>query len=267
MYGRTVFPLYFMLALACIGVTPDRAPAGQTEAAAPETFSDKFLPYEPIYAVVGVDGLDTAKFQLSFKYRFIDHLYLGYSQTTVWDIEDQSAPFRDTSHRPTLFYHFKERGPNNPGRRSWLGVAVGGEHESNGKAGADSRSLNTVYLRPVFTVEDPGKSRLRIIPEIIYFTSVSGGNQDIAEYRGHVDLLVIYDMEKGFGWLDGVQIAGFVRKGTEKNRWTTQIDISWHIGSLGHVYVQFFKGWGETLLNYNERSDTPLRIGFMFWRW
>ena len=267
MYGRIVCPLLFLLALVCIGAAPDRASAGEIEAASPETFDDQFLPYEPIYAVVGVDGLETAKFQLGFKYRFIDHLFLGYSQTTVWDLDDPSAPFRDTSHRPTLFYHFNERGPNNVGRRSWIGVAVGGEHESNGKAGADSRSLNILYLRPVVTVENPGKSRLRIIPEITYFSSVSGGNKDIAEYRGHVDLQVIYDMEKGFRLLDGVQIAGLVRKGTEKNRWTIQIDISGSAGSLGYWYIQFFKGWGETLLNYNERNDTPLRIGLMFVRW
>ena len=41
-----------------------------------------------------------------------------------------------------------------PGRYS-LGLQFGARHESNGRSGDESRSLNTVYIRPIVTLGDP----------------------------------------------------------------------------------------------------------------
>lgn len=263
--------LLLFLALAPSG-TASADPAGVEDA-----LNSKFQRYEPIYALVGEDGYKNAKFQISFRYNVYDHLYLGYLHTTVWDIGAPSAPFRDTSYRPTLFYHVNETGPQPGTPRAWLGAVVGGEHESNGKGGADSRSLNILYLKPLLTVERPGSLKLRIAPRLNYFTSVSGTNRDINEYRGHVDLQVIYDLLKELEPFDlpllgevrlfnKLQVAALVRKGTEKSRWTTQLDLSWSIGSLGSLYIQYFSGYGETLLEYTRR-DTQARIGLMLQQW
>ncbi|HLE65532.1 MAG TPA: phospholipase A, partial [Burkholderiales bacterium] len=66
---------------------------------------------EPVYFVMGTRGGTNARFQLSFKYRLFDRslgwgrdqpwlsgLYLGYTQTTIWNLHDDSKPFRDTSY-------------------------------------------------------------------------------------------------------------------------------------------------------------------------
>src|SRR3546814_19275315 len=67
--------------------------------------------FEPVYFDIGSKGDTNARFQLSFKYRlfnptdplhpeFIDNLYLGYTQTSLWDLEGDSMPFIDTTYNP-----------------------------------------------------------------------------------------------------------------------------------------------------------------------
>ena len=258
--------LIVFVVLAVLGAPVGAAWAGPADAEPDfEALNRKFMRYEPIYALLGYDGVKDAKFQLSFKYNLFSHAYLGYLHTTIWDINHESSPFRDTSFRPTLFYHFNEEGPEKNGPRSWLGFVVGGEHESNGKGGPDSRSLNSLYLKPVYTYDVPKEWSLRIVPRITHFTGVSGGNKDIAEYRGHVDLQMIYDSYAGL--LRGLQVAALVRKGTEGSRWTTEVDVSfggknWPV----RIHVQYFSGYGETLLEYTRRY-TQVRAGIMLQQW
>lgn len=72
---------------------------------------------EPVYFGMGWRGGTSARFQLSFKYRLFDQalgwgrdqpwlsgFYLGYTQTSLWNLSGDSKPFRDTSYRPSLFW-------------------------------------------------------------------------------------------------------------------------------------------------------------------
>ncbi len=63
--------------------------------------------------------------QFSFKYRimlpddprsraFLDNLYFAYTQTSIWDLSADSAPFRDTSYEPQLFYYLQDTGWTSP---------------------------------------------------------------------------------------------------------------------------------------------------------
>lgn len=83
----------------------------------------RLSPYEPIYFAdgVGSHGDNLAKFQVSFKFHFVlpddprsrgflDNLYFAYTQTSLWDIREYSAPFRDTSFKPALFYYLPDTG-------------------------------------------------------------------------------------------------------------------------------------------------------------
>ena len=117
--------------------------------------------YEPIYFLVGTDP-EKSKFQFSFKYRFVDKdgpasknlswlagLHFGYTQTSYWNLEDDSLPFEDTSYKPELFHLTRNIGA----RPSWMQgffVQTGFRHESNGQAEPLSRSTNFFYVRPVF---------------------------------------------------------------------------------------------------------------------
>jgi hypothetical protein len=73
------------------------------------TFLSRFSAYEPMYFADGWNGENLAKFQLSFKFRlvipddprsrgFADNLYFAYTQTSLRDLGEYSAPFRDTSY-------------------------------------------------------------------------------------------------------------------------------------------------------------------------
>jgi phospholipase A1 len=81
--------------------------------------------HEPMYFVAGSRGPTTARFQLSFKYRIFDPdgwvsdlglgpaltgLHFGYTQTSIWDLGDESKPFRDTSYKPSFFYQLGPTG-------------------------------------------------------------------------------------------------------------------------------------------------------------
>lgn len=100
------------------------APVAATAAATPveSRLIDKPPPlavsvYEPVYFLMGGDGGLNAKFQISLRYRlfddrgklasrlpWIDDLYLAYSQTSLWDLNELSKPFKDSSYRPRFFF-------------------------------------------------------------------------------------------------------------------------------------------------------------------
>jgi outer membrane phospholipase A len=245
------------------------APALATAAAAPAEGRLSF--YEPMYIADGINGHQSARFQLSLKYRllvpddpaskrFLDNLYFGYTQTSIWDLTADSKPFRDTSYRPTLFYYLADTGL----RSNWfsrVGIQTGLEHESNGQGGAASRSINTAYVKPIITFGAPDANQLTIAPKAYYYLQYDD-NPDIARYRGYVDLMIKY------GRADGLELATTLRKGN--HGWYGSIDtaltypLSKLLGSKwgGFVYAGYFNGYGEDILDYNQRQHWIARIGY-----
>ncbi len=160
-------------------------------------FASAFSPYEPNYFSLSPNSSLNAKFQVSVKFRlfnddtqtsFLEKLYLAYSQTSIWEIGSSSAPFYDTSYRPSLF--FLDEDVSQWPFRKWsrLGFQAGIEHESNGKDGVASRSVNIAYVRPTFTLPFADAYFVSVSPKI--YTYVERETQDIAYYRGYSDVLV-----------------------------------------------------------------------------
>jgi phospholipase A1/A2 len=227
-------------------------------------------PNEPLYFIVGSnDERDfDARFQLSFKYRPFDpgarvaqfipyasNLYFAYTQTSIWDLGAESSPFKDTSYRPSLYYNWKESGKGlNPS--SWK---FGVEHESNGRDGDESRSLNIAFVQPHWTVDFSGGNKLTFMPRFFTYMDKSENN-DIHHYRGYVEWLARYGRE------DAAILTAMYRQGTQ-NYAQGQLDLSYPIsdkifGRTGtFLHFQLLGGYGETLIDYNRRSDTQLRIG------
>jgi len=152
--------------------------------------------YEPMYFAVGHNGDTNARLQLSFKYRlripddlrskaFIDNLYFAYTQTSIWDLSAESRPFRDTTYSPQLFYYVPDTGWRSP-LFTRMGFAAGVAHESNGKGGADSRSINMPFIRPTWEFGDLTANHLTVSPKIYYYFGKES-NPDIADYRGYVE--------------------------------------------------------------------------------
>jgi phospholipase A1/A2 len=226
--------------------------------------------HEPTYIVFGDSsdrGFD-ARYQLSFKYRIFDpegfigrfsplfsNLYFSYTQTSLWDIGEDSSPFRDTSYRPGLFYQWagsdKFLFPD-----EWR---VGAEHESNGRSDVDSRSIDTAYISPSWHIDLPSNRRFSFTPKIYTYID-KNENNDIQRYRGYVDWMA------RFGREDGLMFNGLYRQGTAGYA-TGQLDISYPISERifartgSFVHLQLFSGYGETLLDYDQDRDSQIRLG------
>lgn len=228
--------------------------------------------YEPIYFIVGGDGGLNAKFQVSLRYQlfdnqgrlarrlpWIDDLYLSYSQTSLWDLGELSSPFTDSSYRPRLFFSDIDLARLFDGQLR-LGVETGVGHESNGKDGDASRSFNMLYVRPIMTFGDPAGLRFYAAPLIHNYIAASD-NPDIAHYRGYVDWVL------GFGSRGGLDFWTTLRKGTRSNFGSMELNLSYPLSKLsggdlsGWLTLQYFNGYGESLLNYNQKLDSQLRLG------
>ncbi len=227
--------------------------------------------HEPVYFLLGArDGLN-ARFQLSFKYRLFDEngalaravpalgkLHFGYTQTSLWDLAGESKPFHDTSYRPSFFWQGALGEAGSGLLPGWL--RGGYEHESNGKDGASSRSIDTLFLQPVWRTDFADGRTLLFAPKAYAYLDRED-NPEIARYRGHVDWQLRYGNERG--WV----LAARLRRGTAGHG-SGQIDLSVPLREPlfsrtgGFLHLQVFSGYGQSLLDYPLKSPPQWRLGF-----
>lgn len=244
------------------------APAGLSPF---DTFRNAISSYEPIYFAVGNRDGASARFQVSFKYRlfspddparpgFMDNWYFGYTQTALWDLHSDSIPFVDTTYNPSLFWARDSIWATSDKRWS-LGLNTGFDHQSNGKEDEASRSLNDLYVQPEVNYRFDGGSTLSFRPRFKYYVWT---DHDM----GYPDSLGYVDWKLRWAQDDGLILSGQYRQGTA-GRHSTQLEAAWPLKRTflhmnGHLYVQYFRGYGETLLDYNKKADPQLRIGIAF---
>lgn len=226
--------------------------------------------HEPMFFLVGGSDPVSARFQFSFRYRIFDDLgvvaetlpvarglYFGFTQTSLWDLQSDSKPFRDSSFRPSLFYRWMLSDPQDRGSLTLTG---GYEHESNGREGEVSRSIDTLFLRAEARYLFPdGRTFAGIAPKFWTYLDKSD-NPDIPSFRGYGELGL------RLGRDDGLMLTSLIRRGTA-GKIGTQLDLSYPLrrsvfsGVGAFAHLQYFRGYGETLLDYDERQDSQFRIG------
>jgi|KBSMisStaDraftv2_1062788.scaffolds.fasta_scaffold02267_3 outer membrane phospholipase A len=224
---------------------------------------------DPMYFVVGARDGWSARFQLSFKYRLFDQgsgygkdqpwlagFYFAYTQNSIWDLDSASKPFRDTSYRPSLFWRW-ERADD----KTWIdGLRAGFEHESNGKEGDLSRSINILFVRPEWRWKLHEGGSFEFTPKVYGYLDKED-NPDIQKYRGYVDWRFRYD--SGANWI----ATPVLRVGTS-GKASLLVDVSYRIRELkfgpvgGYLQFQYFTGYGEDILDYNVKNPAQFRIGF-----
>jgi len=264
-------------ALAAAGASPDGGPApGQATPQMPATatsafdrFRNSLSAYEPVYFDFGKRGGSNARFQLSLKYRlftpedparpeFIDNLYLGYTQLALWDLAGDSRPFIDMTYNPSLFWR-SDKVWESSGKRWSLGLSGGVEHASNGKSGEDSRSLNDGFLEPALNYRLDGGSTLSFSPRFKRYFALGGETSEYADYAGYVDWKLRWAQDHG------LLLSALYRQG-DAGRRTVQLEAAWPLSRTflhmnGYLHLQYFNGYGETLLGYNQRNESQFRIG------
>ena len=235
-------------------------------------FARHFSGHEPIYFLAGTEA-PNVKFQVSFKYAILNPeaplvrafpalggVNLAYTQTSFWDTSDESAPFFDSSYKPEVLWS-DEYIPALSRRGAYgAGLQFGVRHESNGKGDEESRSLNIVYLRPIFTFGDPREFHVTVAPRVFTYVGGQSGNEDIEDYRGYVDVRLTA------GWREGLEVSAIGRVGDDWDRGSIQVDVTYPLRNVlsgnfdVYLDVQGFYGYGESLLNYDQK-DSSLRVG------
>ena len=242
-----------------------------------EPFQKNASPYKPVYFLVGTDP-EKSKYQISFKYRFFDSdssfaeshpwitgLHLGYTQTSFWDLESDSAPFDDTSYKPEFFWLSKNYLTSAYGLLRGVFLQGGFQHESNGRGGDLSRSTNFAYIEPVLVFYDAdSKVGLQLSPKIwTYVENDDDTNGTLPDYRGYFDLGAKFSLAENF--VVGTQF-----------RWADegisfQLDFSYPLNNLFgdalnvYLYAQYSNALAESLLDYEDRTQA-FRLGLAFIR-
>jgi outer membrane phospholipase A len=235
-------------------------------------YSDHFSAHEPMYFVFGGDK-PAAKFQLSFKYRILNDggplatrfpdlkgLHVGYTQRSLWDITSNSSPFYDSSYMPEFMFESLATDTGKHEGFTWLGYQAAVQHESNGRDGQSSRSMNTFYFRPMFVLGDPEGWRIIFRPKFFVYLGSLDDNPDIKTYRGYSELRAIVGKSNRLS----VSVTG--RVGEKFDKGCVQFDVSYPTEFLTgnfamYLLAQYWTGYGESLLHYDQRSSTA-RIGF-----
>jgi len=209
-----------------------------------------------------------AKFQLSIKvpltskpiFTDSDGFYVGFTLQAWWQLyaSEISAPFRETNYQPEVFYLTALNWHPFDGN---TGVIVGVEHQSNGRTQLLSRSWNRAYtsflfekdnfalsLRPWYRLkedkkDDPGESK-------------GDDNPDIEKFMGHFELRSAYRWNEHEFSLMGHNNLRSNNKGA--------VELGWSFPLFGHLkgFVQYFNGYGESLVDYNNDTER-LGVGIL----
>lgn len=232
----------------------NRAPESPTQAAVPQ----------PNYRSI------EAKFQFSVRTKVLQDVgltggdvWLAFTQQAMWQIWNgrDSKPFRNTDYEPEAMYV----APVPKGLRplpwgwQWRFGQFGLAHQSNGQSDPLSRSWNRVYLSTGFERGD-----WTVTPRITQRLNepyATDNNPDLADYRGRGEVQI--------GWTPGAATTSLVLRSTLQDvqygalqfEWTYPVNRSQPNGL--RWFVQVFRGYGETLTDYNFRQ-TSFGVGLTF---
>ena len=199
------------------------------------------------------------KFQISVSQRLTrstlpwnTYLYLFYTQKVFWNVLEKSFPMTDLNFNPGI-------GLAKPlfVKNRFIGQVIFAlEHESNGRDGDASRSWNKISLGANIMI-DPnlvvhGKAWIPIVD--------GGNNRDILDYSGIYQVgMQMYSNNRRFGG----SVVLVKRRGWRLN-YNTTVEFFWRVRRRDNQYlfVQYYNGYGEGLLEYNKFHST-IRAGIV----
>ena len=235
------------------------------------TSNQNNLPSSPnlvntVQTPLGMQNLES-KFQISLKTKIwqgvfgdVGDLWVGYTQDSYWQVYNskESRPFRETDYEPEAMLVFN----TDYQVFGWDGrlLSIGLNHQSNGESDPLSRSWNRVmgqigFERSGWTIVFRPWWR---IPE----QAADDNNPDISNYMGRTDVQIIHEWT---GQEFGLMLRDSLRGGSEQHgagRFTWSFPIVRNLRG----YVEFFKGYGESIIDYNHNA-TYVGVGISLLDW
>lgn len=229
----------------------------------PYTYNDKPYPVvssptrEPASTVEDLQRSEL-KYQLSFKVQMLRNFFperltawAGYTQVGFWQVYNTSSsrPFRNIDHEPELFLRYRTN-------LNLLGYSseyflLGINHHSNGRSKPVSRSWNRIFAAFTFNKDNfsLGIRPWYRIPE----NEEDDDNPDIHQYLGYAELTFAYKISEAV--IDLRMLNNFRE---EDNKTSAELSLTLPLPGRLKVYLQYYNGYGESLLDYNHRNQ---RIG------
>ena len=201
------------------------------------------------------------KFQISFKFPLARNLfnsntdaYFAYTNQSYWQVytDGISAPFRDTNHEPEFILAHKNDWELFGWKNSLL--MAGFAHQSNGRSVPLSRSWNRLYASAVF---ERGNWAFNIKPwyrlpedeKTSPLDTEGDDNPDIYKYMGYGELRLFYHS-------NGHVVTLMERNNlTSDSKGAVELDYSFPLYGKMKGYVQYFYGYGESLIDYDARTN------------
>lgn len=195
---------------------------------------------------------EEVKFQLSFKvpvwrnvYNNRSTLYAAYSQVSYWQAYSDSAFFRETNYEPEIFlannvnWHLSS---------DWQikFLNIGAVHQSNGRGGDWERSWNRIYGEAIIADEN---WMLSLKPwYVIRDSTYKRQNSDMASYLGYDQIVLSYKYHNQTFSLEKTNIERGFSRGAIQATW------SFPLTTKIKGYIQYFNGYGQSLVEYNHRA-------------
>ncbi len=204
------------------------------------------------------------KFQLSLKLQMASGvlgpnslLFFAYTNQSYWQAYNKefSSPFRETNHEPEIFVILLQKW-SLFGLQNRL-IALSLNHQSNGRPGSQSRSWNRIYANFIFEKHNTVFSfrPWYRLPEEKKSTPTDPSGDDnpgIENYMGHGEFRMIH---KRGQHTYSLMLRNNLRT---ENRGAVELGWSFPVGERLKGYVQYFNGYGESLIDY----DAPVnRMG------
>lgn len=197
-------------------------------------------------------------FQLSLKVKLWEDvakqdmdLWVAYTQRSFWQLYDfqDSSPFRDTNYEPELLLNYRTNYSLFGVQNRFINVGI--NHQSNGQSEPLSRSWNRVVANAGFEVNNfsflvRGWCR---IPE----DDRHDDNPKIEKYLGYGELWSYYFWKKN---RFGLMLRNNLR--FHDNLGAVQAEWSFPLFKKISGYLQYFYGYGESLMDYDHRVN---RVG------
>lgn len=169
----------------------------------------------------------------------------GYTNRSFWQMfnKEISSPFRETNHEPEIWARWRTEVPFMGGHFRLFGLGL--NHQSNGQSGSLSRSWNRAFAETLWE-HRPFALNLRVWHRLSEDVD-KDDNPDIVDYLGRAQLTAIY----GAG---DHEFSAMIRRNFHTRQGAYQVDWSFPLYKNLRGYVQWFDGFGESLIDYNHRT-------------